>query len=182
MGSGKKLGSVIIPLDTIDQSASPSKPTDQAMEYSIHGSLNQELVATITAVMWWNEALLGGGDDKVGSGGAMSSAEEIIPEAEEVSSTICNLLAMLAHSPNPPQHADEMPNELSVSILRAKDLAVMDSSLVGKGSSDPRVTVKVGASTIKTECIKKNLNPVWNEKVSPRKLPNLPHTHTHNPF
>ena len=40
----------------------------------------------------------------------------------------------------------------------------MDTALVGKGSSDPRATIKVGGKTQKTECIKKNLNPVWNEK------------------
>ena len=61
MGSGKKLGAVIIPLDTLDQTPSASKPEDQAMEYSIHGSLNQELIATITVVLWWNEPLQGEG-------------------------------------------------------------------------------------------------------------------------
>lgn len=65
-----------------------------------------------------------------------------------------------------PEHADELPNELTVSILRAKDLLIMDSALMGKGSSDPRVVVVVGSEKKKTEVMHKNLSPVWNEKFT----------------
>ena len=40
----------------------------------------------------------------------------------------------------------------------------MDSALIGKGSSDPRVVMTVQGHKKRTETIKKNLNPVWNEK------------------
>jgi tellurium resistance protein TerZ len=59
--------------------------------------------------------------------------------------------------------------ELDVSIIAGQDLAVKDSSLFGRGSSDPYVTCSLGTTKPKpityhkTKTILKNLSPTWNE-------------------
>ncbi|GMI00136.1 hypothetical protein TrVE_jg577 [Triparma verrucosa] len=137
ISSSKKLGQVVIPLDTIDQTTEKQDSVYSITELSD----GQALVASLRVILEWSEALQ---DDTLGPLKAMSSAEEIIEED--------------------PKFEDELPNELHVSILKAKDLLVMDSALMGKGSSDPRVVVTVGGVKKKTEVIHKNLNPIWNEK------------------
>ena len=49
---------------------------------------------------------------------------------------------------------------VKVTVHSANDLLVADIT----GSSDPFVEVRIGQSTHKTKVIKKDLNPVWNEK------------------
>ena len=71
---------------------------------------------------------------------------------------------------DPFQH--EPPNELLVTLVRAKNLAVMDKALIpgtgGKtgGSSDPVVTLRVmpGGHTVTSNTKMKNLTPVWRER------------------
>jgi len=71
---------------------------------------------------------------------------------------------MLSSCSSQDEFPDEEPNELHVSILRAKDLQIMDRAMIGKGSSDPRAVVTVGKQSFKTETMEKNLNPVWLQK------------------
>ena len=59
-----------------------------------------------------------------------------------------------------------MPNELHVYLVRARDLEVMDSGLLGKGSSDPIVVLDVMGTSHKSTQKKKELNPVWLESFS----------------
>ena len=59
-----------------------------------------------------------------------------------------------------------MPNELHVYLVRARDLEVMDSGLLGKGSSDPIVVLDVMGTSRKSTQKKKELNPVWLESFS----------------
>jgi len=62
------------------------------------------------------------------------------------------------------RYHNEASNELHVQLIRAKDLPIMDAAmLVGKGSSDPFVTMSVYGLTAKSTVKKKNLNPEWNE-------------------
>ena len=42
----------------------------------------------------------------------------------------------------------KMPNELCVGVFRARNLAVKDKGIVGKGSSDPYVKLKVAGTTL----------------------------------
>jgi Ca2+-dependent lipid-binding protein len=59
---------------------------------------------------------------------------------------------------------DFEPNELHVMLTRARDLPIMDTALlVGKGSSDPFVSLSVFGTTTKSTVKKKSLNPDWNE-------------------
>ena len=43
-----------------------------------------------------------------------------------------------------PPHHDKPPNELRVGLIRARNLRIMDKSLLGKGSSDPFIHFTVG--------------------------------------
>ena len=69
-------------------------------------------------------------------------------------------------------HKHEPPNELLVTLVRAKNLAVMDQAMIpgtgGKagGSSDPVVTLRVmpGGHTMTSTTKMKNLTPVWRER------------------
>jgi hypothetical protein len=58
---------------------------------------------------------------------------------------------------------EERKQVLVVSIHRARKLKAMDSSLFGKGTSDPYVIIQCGDEKKKTAIISKNLNPVWEE-------------------
>ena len=134
MNSSKQLGSVRIPLESIDQGTH-----EQDHEYTLHvdGQPSSDISGTLRIKLQWNMDL-----PQEGIGGeAMSPAEEIFEDDTE-----------------------EEPNELHVSILRARNLLVMDKALVGEGSSDPRVVVSVGKETRKTETMQKNLHPVWLER------------------
>ena len=66
-----------------------------------------------------------------------------------------------------PADAKKAPNELHVYLARARDLEIMDKSvLTGKGSSDPVATLDVAGETKKSAIKKKALNPVWTESFS----------------
>jgi len=58
----------------------------------------------------------------------------------------------------------EEPNELNILVMRAKELKIMDTKLLGKGgSSDPLVIMNCNGVSKRTTTKNKNLNPVWNE-------------------
>lgn len=51
---------------------------------------------------------------------------------------------------------------LRVYMIEAKQLMAKDSSLFGKGSSDPYAVISVGSETFQTNHINSTLDPVWN--------------------
>uniref|UniRef100_A0A2S2QJV6 Extended synaptotagmin-2 n=1 Tax=Sipha flava TaxID=143950 RepID=A0A2S2QJV6_9HEMI len=51
---------------------------------------------------------------------------------------------------------------LRVHIVQAKNLVAKDMKLIGKGKSDPYVTVTLGAQQFKTPTINNDLNPKWD--------------------
>ena len=57
------------------------------------------------------------------------------------------------------------PNELTITVIRAKRLLAVDTSLLGgTSSSDPMVAIKLGAGPEqRTQSVKKNLYPAWQE-------------------
>lgn len=54
---------------------------------------------------------------------------------------------------------------LRINLLEAQNLIAMDSLMGGivKGKSDPYVKITIGTTTYKSNVIKENLNPIWNE-------------------
>lgn len=53
------------------------------------------------------------------------------------------------------------PNVLHVAVIRARGLKAADTSLVGASSSDPFVTLEFGDTKMKTNIVKKSLEPIW---------------------
>ena len=69
----------------------------------------------------------------------------------------------------PDDHQDAPPNELRVAIVAARDLAIKDKALLGKGgSSDPRCTLTVSGTELKAQSStkQKTLEPRWCEVFS----------------
>ena len=52
---------------------------------------------------------------------------------------------------------------LRVQMLEARELATSDFSLIGKGSPDPYAILEVGAQTFRTNTMKNERNPTWEE-------------------
>ncbi len=69
---------------------------------------------------------------------------------------------------------DQSPNELVVTVIQARNLSPVDSNILGMGSlglgsksADPLVRLKLtGFQNQETDHISKNLNPVWNKKIT----------------
>ena len=61
--------------------------------------------------------------------------------------------------------AERPANVVRIKVCQARALKIMDTSMFGKGSSDPLAILKVGgrASAVKTKVVKKSLAPVWDE-------------------
>ncbi|XP_048111859.1 extended synaptotagmin-1 [Alosa alosa] len=53
---------------------------------------------------------------------------------------------------------------LRIHLMEAQNLVAKDKVMgLGKGNSDPYVKIHIGGTTFKSQVIKKNLNPTWNE-------------------
>ena len=65
-------------------------------------------------------------------------------------------------------HPEEPANSLLITLVRARNLPVMDTGVFG-GSSDPVCIIKVEGESVKSTVRKKDLNPVWVESFE---LPN----------
>ena len=65
-------------------------------------------------------------------------------------------------------HPEEAANSLLITLVRCRNLPVMDTGVFG-GSSDPYCIIKVGDEQVKSTVRKKDLNPVWVESFE---LPN----------
>uniref|UniRef100_A0A3Q2DLX3 Extended synaptotagmin-like protein 1b n=1 Tax=Cyprinodon variegatus TaxID=28743 RepID=A0A3Q2DLX3_CYPVA len=57
------------------------------------------------------------------------------------------------------------PGVLRIHLLEAKNLIAKDNLMGGmvKGKSDPYVKINIGENSFKSQVIKENLNPTWNE-------------------
>uniref|UniRef100_A0A8B9JEY7 Extended synaptotagmin-like protein 1b n=1 Tax=Astyanax mexicanus TaxID=7994 RepID=A0A8B9JEY7_ASTMX len=61
--------------------------------------------------------------------------------------------------------AEGLPGVLRIHLLKGQNLVPKDNMMGGmvKGKSDPYITINVGGNTFKSNVIKENLNPLWNE-------------------
>ena len=138
------MGIVEIPLDTINPTGSPMKQFYPLQKTGRMKDVAGELLLTIKF----------SGPPNDGTAGELEAGGEDIgvdmPNEEE-----------------DPDHVDEPPNEVIVTVIRGRNLIIMDPNLIGSGgSSDPLVKIKIdGHKSQRTKTIKKNLNPVWNETL-----------------
>ena len=56
--------------------------------------------------------------------------------------------------------AERPANVVRIKVCQARALKIMDTSMFGKGSSDPLAILKVGGRAVKTKVVKKSLAPV----------------------
>lgn len=61
---------------------------------------------------------------------------------------------------------------LRIHLLEAQNLVAKDNLMGGmvKGKSDPYVKINIGGVVFKSQVIKENLNPTWNEMYEVRCL------------
>lgn len=61
---------------------------------------------------------------------------------------------------------------LRIHLLEAQNLVAKDNLMGGmvKGKSDPYVKINIGGVAFKSQVIKENLNPTWNEMYEVRCL------------
>lgn len=138
------MGIVEIPLDTINPTGAPIKQSYPLQKTGRMKDVAGELSLTIK---------FSGPPTDGSAGDAEAGMEDLgveMPNEEE-----------------DPEHVDQPPNEVCVTLIRGRNLIIMDPNLIGSGgSSDPLVKVRLqGVKSQRTKTIKKNLNPVWNETM-----------------
>lgn len=138
------MGIVEIPLDTINPSGTPTKQSYPLQKTGRMKDVAGELNLTIKFSGPPSDGSGGGGDIEAGT--------------EDVGVDMPN-------ETEDPDHEHEPPNEVVVTVIRGRNLLIMDPNLIGSGgSSDPLVKIKIdGFKSQRSKTIKKNLNPVWNE-------------------
>ena len=72
----------------------------------------------------------------------------------------------LALEDDAPDDLSKPANEIRITLIRAKDLPVMDAGLIGKGSSDPLVEFSADGEKATSSVKKKTLSPMWREKFA----------------
>jgi hypothetical protein len=89
--------------------------------------------------------------------------ELLSPVDQEINWAVPYLEAVNDHAES--EHGFPL-NELVLIVIKAHGLKIMDTNMFSKGgSSDPLVTITCGNEVaVKTQIIKKNLNPEWNEQ------------------
>jgi hypothetical protein len=145
--SDQPLGIVEIPLDTIDPSGNP-----QHGWYSLQMSGRMQHVSGELHLM------------------TKYSGHATTPPVVKASMSfgLEDVIVDMPDDAEDPDYVNEPPNELKVTVIRGRNLIIMDPNLIGRGgTSDPMVKLRVdGFKTQKSNVIKKNLNPVWNETLT----------------
>ncbi|KAL0158191.1 hypothetical protein M9458_046267, partial [Cirrhinus mrigala] len=93
-----------------------------------------------------------------------------LPEDGDVESEVSPGVSKVTPTLKRPEHTSPDSNFASEGVLRihlveAQSLIAKDNLMGGmvKGKSDPYVKIRVGGLAFKSQVIKENLNPVWNE-------------------
>ncbi|XDV46022.1 hypothetical protein PO909_014004 [Leuciscus waleckii] len=148
------LGSLSIPMSRLLSSAELSM--DQWFQLEKSGPASRIYITVMLRVLWLNEeAILTTPVSPLPGDGDVES--EVSPGATNVTS-------------KRPEHTSPDSNFASEGVLRihlveAQSLIAKDNLMGGmvKGKSDPYVKIRVGGIAFKSQVIKENLNPTWNE-------------------
>ncbi|KAG9277689.1 extended synaptotagmin-1 [Astyanax mexicanus] len=139
------LGSLSIPLSRLLSSSQLSlnewfKLTQSGPDSRIH-------INTVLRVLWMDES-------------AISSS--LLASDQDSLTSKCRA-SRPKHSSPDPSFATE--GVLRIHLLKGQNLVPKDNMMGGmvKGKSDPYITINVGGNTFKSNVIKENLNPLWNE-------------------
>ncbi|KAG9259416.1 extended synaptotagmin-1 [Astyanax mexicanus] len=139
------LGSLSIPLSRLLSSSQLSlnewfKLTQSGPDSRIH-------INTVLRVLWMDES-------------AISSS--LLASDQDSLTSKCRASRPKHTSPDPSFATEGV---LRIHLLKGQNLVPKDNMMGGmvKGKSDPYITINVGGNTFKSNVIKENLNPLWNE-------------------
>ncbi|XP_030635579.1 extended synaptotagmin-1 [Chanos chanos] len=135
------LGSLTVPLSRL--LSCPDLSLDQWFQLDKSGPASRVYITTVLRVLWLDE--------------------------EAVSSSLLSSEAT-HRSVTRPQQTSPDPSFATEGVLRihlveGQNLVAKDNLMGGlrKGKSDPYVKINIGGTTFKSQTIKENLNPTWNE-------------------
>ncbi|XP_026092477.1 extended synaptotagmin-1-like [Carassius auratus] len=142
------LGTLSIPLSRLLSSAELSM--DQWFQLEKSGPASRIYITAMLRVLWLNEEAI------------LTKPVSPVPGEGDNESEVS---PGLTPTPKLPEHTSPDGNFASEGVLRihlveAQSLVAED---MGEGKSDPYVKIQVGGLAFKSQVIKENLNPVWNE-------------------
>uniref|UniRef100_A0A8C2CL28 Extended synaptotagmin-like protein 1a n=1 Tax=Cyprinus carpio TaxID=7962 RepID=A0A8C2CL28_CYPCA len=150
------LGSLSIPLSRLLSSAELSM--DQWFQLEKSGPASRIYITAMLRVLWLNEEAI------------LTTPVTPLPGEGDIESEVSSGVSKVAPTSKRPEHTSPDSNFASEGVLRihlveAQSLIAKDNLMGGmvKGKSDPYVKIRVGGLAFKSQVIKENLNPTWNE-------------------
>uniref|UniRef100_A0A672LDB4 Extended synaptotagmin 1 n=1 Tax=Sinocyclocheilus grahami TaxID=75366 RepID=A0A672LDB4_SINGR len=153
------LGGLSIPLSRLLSSAELSM--DQWFQLEKSGPASRIYITAMRClfqVLWLNEEAI------------LTTPVSPLPGEGDDESELSPGLSKLTPTSKRPEHSSPDGNFASEGVLRihlveAQSLVAKDNLMGGmvKGKSDPYVKIRVGGLAFKSQVIKENLNPIWNE-------------------
>ncbi|CAM4628625.1 unnamed protein product [Leuciscus chuanchicus] len=136
------LGSLSIPVS--DLLSSPDLTLDQWFNLENSGSGSRIHINTVLRVLCLDEAAV---TSSLLSSGPLSKSSASRPQKTT------------------PHSSFATEGLLRIHLVEAQNLVAKDNMMGGmvKGKSDPYVKIQIGGETFKSQVIKENLNPTWNE-------------------
>ncbi|XP_051752534.1 extended synaptotagmin-1 isoform X2 [Ctenopharyngodon idella] len=136
------LGSLSIPVSQL--LSCPDLTLDQWFNLENSGSDSRIHINTVLRVLWMDEAAV---TSSLLSSDPLSKSSASRPQKTA------------------PHSSFATEGVLRVHLVEAQNLVAKDNMMGGmvKGKSDPYVKIQIGGETFKSQVIKENLNPTWNE-------------------
>ncbi|XP_051946663.1 extended synaptotagmin-1-like [Xyrauchen texanus] len=150
------LGTLSIPLSRLLSSTELSM--DQWFQLEKSGPASRIYVTFLLRLLWLNDEAI------------PTTPVSLIPGEGDIESEVSPGATKLTPTSKRPEHTSPDSSFASEGVLRihlveAQSLIAKDNLMGGmmKGKSDPYVKIRVGGMAYKSQVIKENLNPVWNE-------------------
>ncbi|KAK9954223.1 hypothetical protein ABG768_016316 [Culter alburnus] len=150
------LGALSIPMSRL--LSSTELTMDQWFQLEKSGPASRIYITFMLRVLWLNEEAI------------LTSPVSPLPGDGDVESEVSPGATVVTPTLKRPEHTSPDSNFASEGVLRihlveAQSLIAKDNLMGGmvKGKSDPYVKIRVGGMAFKSQVIKENLNPIWNE-------------------
>ncbi|XP_043085492.1 extended synaptotagmin-1-like [Puntigrus tetrazona] len=150
------LGSLSVPLSRLLSSAELSM--DQWFQLEKSGPASRIYITAMLRVLWLNEEAI------------LTTPVTPLPGDGDIEAEVSSGVSKLIPVSKRPEHTSPDSSFASEGVLRihlleAQNLIAKDNIMGGivKGKSDPYVKIRVGGLAFKSQVIKENLNPIWNE-------------------
>uniref|UniRef100_A0A673KP71 Extended synaptotagmin-1-like n=1 Tax=Sinocyclocheilus rhinocerous TaxID=307959 RepID=A0A673KP71_9TELE len=147
------LGGLSIPLSRLLSSAELSM--DQWFQLEKSGPASRIYITAMLRVLWLNEEAI------------LTTPVTPLPRDGDIESEVSSGVSKVTPTSKRPEHTSPDSNfgVLRIHLVEAQSLIAKDNLMGGmvKGKSDPYVKIRVGGLAFKSQVIKENLNPIWNE-------------------